>query len=413
MRDPQAGLKVEVKTDGDEKKPGESVRAEVYVRNASQKAAKSQVTFLAVDERVLSAAKGQNSYDLTETFYKERPLTLINSDSRTQVVGQRHYGAKGDDASGGGGLGDALRREFHPAVYWLAQAQTDENGRMEVSFKLPDSLTAYRLVAIAADKGGNFGMGRAEVRASRSLQILSALPRFAIKGDKFQARVVVQNLGKKTGMVDIKAECQGIVLAGPAQQSLSLAPGQSRVIGFAVEAAAVGRATFTVRAVMGDVSDAALFSFPVLPQTDLVAATAAGSLNPSEETNCQSAAHAAARRPARTRVVESERIAVFGGGPGPAPGFSGRLSLGLLEQRISKAVARAFCLGQGRAWGFKAGPDDEKYATGLFSQAANIRYPRAGSPSGGACTGRTPCSPLMCSPPPGRRPESAWPWTRR
>ena len=379
VRDPQAGLKVKVTTDGEEKKPGETVRAEIQVQDAQGKAAQTQVTFLAVDERVLTAARGQNSYDLTETFYRERPLTLINADSRTQVVGQRHFGAKGDDAGGGGGLGDALRREFHPAVYWLAQAETDENGRMQASFKLPDSLTAYRLVAIAADKGGNFGMGRSEVRASRSLQILSALPRFAVKGDKFQARVVVQNLGKEAGVVDVQAQCQGLILTGPARQSLKLAPGQSQSIGFAVEAGVTGQGVFTVRAVMGKEKDAAQFTLPVLPQVEMVTSAAAGSLHPAQGNDL---AKVPLMLPADAQDVRgSLKIGVspsLAAALGPPLDFLAAYPWDCLEQRMSKAAARAFRLSQGRFWGFEPQLDDKKYAAALLAQVGQYQISSGG-----------------------------------
>ena len=51
------------------------------------------------------------------------PLALLNADARTQVVGRRFEGNKGEQSAGGGGLGLSLRQEFHPAVFWLAQAE--------------------------------------------------------------------------------------------------------------------------------------------------------------------------------------------------------------------------------------------------------------------------------------------------
>jgi len=202
VKDPQAGLRVSVTPERVEMEPGREVKALVRVADAGGEPVSAEATLLAVDERVLSAAGEKTNYDPRLTFNQPMPLEVLTADARTQVVGQRFYAKKGEQAAGGGGPVDALRQKFHPAVFWLAQARTDERGEIRVSFRLPDSLTSYRIVAAAADAGRNFGLGRAVIRARRPLQILSSLPRFATVGDRFAARVLVQNLGKEPGERD-------------------------------------------------------------------------------------------------------------------------------------------------------------------------------------------------------------------
>ena len=68
------------------------------VSGQDDKPRQCQVTFLAVDERVLTAAQGQNSYDPRVTFDKPRPLPVQTIDGRTQVVGQRFEGQKGEES---------------------------------------------------------------------------------------------------------------------------------------------------------------------------------------------------------------------------------------------------------------------------------------------------------------------------
>lgn len=379
VKNPKAGLKVEVKTGQEVVRPGDTIRAWVQVSGSAGGPRQAQVTLLAVDERVLSAAGGQNSYDPRKTFNRKRPLAVMNADTRTQVVGRRFEGKKGDSAGGGGGLGMSLRQKFHPAVFWLAQAETDEQGRIRAQFKLPDSLTAYRIVAIAADKNGDFGLGEAMIKARRPLQMLSALPRFAVHGDRFSARVTVQNLSEAKGEITVKAETEGLKLVGPNQQKLSLAPGESRAVGFSVEASQIGKAHITLQAVMGSHEDAAKFSLDILPQTALITAAAAGALDPGAgktktDVPIRLPENAGAKRGGLSIVIAPSPAA------GLQPAMNGLLTYpwDCLEQRLSKAAARAFRLNQGGQLGFMPQPDDKMAVQETLRQAADFQTASGG-----------------------------------
>lgn len=368
---PQAGLKVELTPAREEYQPGQEAAASLRVSDAAGNPQKTQVTFLAVDERVLTAAGGQNAYDPRVTFNAPRPLAVLTADGRTQVVGQRFSGQKGEDSSGGGGLGQALRQAFHPAVFWLAQGETDDQGRLQANFKLPDSLTAYRLVAVAADAGGAFGLGQSLIRARKPLQILSALPRFAVAGDRFQARVLVQNLGDAPGKVQLSAQADGgLSLEGPASQELELTPGQSRPADFAVKAGPAGQAGFTVRAEMGPHRDAARFSLLVEPVAALVSAAAAGSLDAQEGPR---QATVPLLLPAGSEPGRGGLRVVLA--PSPAANLSPPLHTLLeypwdcLEQRLSRAAARGLRLVEGPRLGLTPEAGDQEAVKTALAQA--------------------------------------------
>ncbi|MCA1905124.1 MAG: hypothetical protein LDL11_00865 [Desulfarculus sp.] len=367
---PEAGLKVELIPEREECQPGQEAAVNLRVSDVAGKPRKTQVTFLAVDERVLTAAGGSNAYDPRATFDAPRPLAVLTADGRTQVVGQRFTGQKGEEAAGGGGLGQALRQAFHPAVHWLAQGETDDQGRLQINFKLPDSLTAYRLVAVAADAGGDFGLGQGLIRARKPLQILSALPRFAVVGDRFQARVLVQNLGDAPGKVKLNAQADGgLGLEGPASLELELSPGQSRPAAFAVKALAAGPAGFTVRAEMGGQADAARFSLPVEPVAALVSAAMAGSLDARDGPRQAGAPLLLppGSEPGRGGLTLSLAAS-------PAANLSPPLHTLLeypwdcLEQRLSRAAARALRLVEGPRLGLTPEPGDQEAVKAAMAQ---------------------------------------------
>ncbi|MFZ5586935.1 MAG: alpha-2-macroglobulin family protein [Thermodesulfobacteriota bacterium] len=369
-----AGLTVRVAAERADYRPGQEVRAEAVVQDAQGRPLAGQVTFLAVDERVLGAAGGREAYDPRQTFDRPRPLRVLTADGRTQVVGRRFAGQKGEDAAGGGGLGPAVRRDFHPAVFWLAQGLADERGRLAAAFKLPDSLTAYRLVAVAADQGGQFGLGQATIRARRPLQLLPALPRFAVAGDHFSARVLVQNLGETPGRAVVRLRAEGLELIGPAEQAIDLQPGQSLPLGFMVKAGRSGPAALTFAAELAGETDAARFGLDVLPAAPLITAAAAGALD----------AGAGPREAAVPLLLPAGSDPGRGGltltlAASPAAGLAAPMQTLIdypwdcLEQRLSRAAARALRLRHGQDLGLAPAPDDGRKIQAALAAMADFQ----------------------------------------
>ena len=80
--------------------------------------------------------------------------------------------------------GVEIRQDFRPLVFWLGSATTGTDGRATTSVTLPDSLTTYRIMAVAGDQASHFGFGEREIRATKPLTLLPAFPRFLTKGDR-------------------------------------------------------------------------------------------------------------------------------------------------------------------------------------------------------------------------------------
>ena len=102
----------------------------------------------------------------------ERPLSVVTSTAAMQVVGKRHYGRKALPAGGGGGsdLTDLIRTDFKPVLLWRGRVKLDAQGRAEIDVPLADSLSAYKLVAIATAGGDLFGTGSATIRTVQDSQ---------------------------------------------------------------------------------------------------------------------------------------------------------------------------------------------------------------------------------------------------
>lgn len=229
---------------------GETLEAELEVTDASGKGMRSEVALAAVDAGVLNLI-GYTMPDAFETFYCERGLGVKTSQSLLHLVEQRNYGEKGEvrggDKGGEGTGGYAFRQNMVTTPYWNPSIVTDANGKAKISFKLPDNLTTFRLMAVASTVEA-FGKSQTDVIVNQPLSMIAALPRFARIGDKFEAGVTVSNYTNQKTSVKVSVSASGIKSVGDLMQSLSLDANQSKEVRFKFEAETEGKAEFSFAA---------------------------------------------------------------------------------------------------------------------------------------------------------------------
>ena len=63
-----------------------------------------------------------------------------------------------------------------------------ETGSSAAEFTAPDSLTRYRVIAVAASRQNQFGTGESAIEISKPIMIEASLPRFGNFGDKLVLR---------------------------------------------------------------------------------------------------------------------------------------------------------------------------------------------------------------------------------
>ncbi len=116
-----------------------------------------------------------------------RPAT-----GQSEIIGRRHYGRKAVAAGGGGGRGGA-RELFDTLLLWNPRVVLDANGEAVIEVPLNDSLTSFRLVAVADEGVQRFGSGSTSIRVTQDLQVLSGLPPLVREGDRFAAMLTLRN----------------------------------------------------------------------------------------------------------------------------------------------------------------------------------------------------------------------------
>ncbi|HZW74157.1 MAG TPA: alpha-2-macroglobulin family protein, partial [Caldimonas sp.] len=184
-------LQVSVSAD----KPQYTIRqkaiAKIKVTQGGKPLAGAEVAFAAVDEGLL-ALRGNDSWRLLDAMMRERSWSVETSTAQSEIIGRRHYGRKAVAAGGGGGRG-ATRELFDTLLVWKPSVTLDANGEATVEVPLNDSLTSFRLVAVADADVQKFGTGSTSIRVTQDLQVLAGLPPLVRDADRFAAMLTLRN----------------------------------------------------------------------------------------------------------------------------------------------------------------------------------------------------------------------------
>jgi uncharacterized protein YfaS (alpha-2-macroglobulin family) len=240
VADPQGRLAVIVAPGATNYLPGQTVEVAVRVADAGGRVAPgAEVVLYAVDDGILSLT----DYELPDPygfFYGPRPLGVQTCVSLPNLLSEDPQNLRFQNKGylGGGGGRNRVRKNFLACAYWNAALTTDSQGRARARFPAPDSLTRYRIFAVA-HAADHFGSGQSVFQISKPLVIEPALPAFANITDRLQARGLIQNQTSQNGEVVVTLKLDEKAKAGPPDQPLakrvSISAGGSAVVEFPVE----------------------------------------------------------------------------------------------------------------------------------------------------------------------------------
>lgn len=86
-----------------------------------------------------------------------------------------------------------IRSEFPDTVYWNAHLKSDANGMAKTKVRFPDSLTTWRLTAIAVTPETTVGEVKHEVRTKKNVIVRLQAPRFFVETDEVWLSAIVHN----------------------------------------------------------------------------------------------------------------------------------------------------------------------------------------------------------------------------
>ena len=270
------------------------------VLGADGRPAAGEVALWAVDEGVLRLT-GYESPDVLAQLYVPRPHLVSTADSRARLLVASELEAKGFTEGSGkakspgggggegfadaaGGLAPTIRKDFRALAVWQGSVVLGADGTATVPFNLPDSLTNYRVLAVASSGGARFGVGIGKLNVSQPFLVRPALPRFLAVGDTAIAGAVVQNDTGQAGTLTLTFGLPSgapVRIDGPTTRTIEIGTGPTEVR-FPLVAENVGDAavTFIASFVSKDgvikASDAVKAGFSVEITRRLEAVAAAG-----------------------------------------------------------------------------------------------------------------------------------------
>ena len=261
VEDASKRLTVNVRADKEEYRPANAAKVDVQVKDQNGRGAPSEVTLWAVDYGVLSLT-GYQTPDVLGSVYVHKALQVANADNRQRIISRRVVTPKGETEGGGGGAdagAGTMRKDFRVLAFWIGSLTTDEYGRGTAEVKLPESLTTYRIMAVAGDRSSRFGSADSEVRVNKPLTMKPTFPRFLALGDKAYFGAVLTSQLKDAGAatVTIKSLDPDVLeFTTGTELTLKMAAGGSSEARFDATTKKVGRARIQMTAKLADETDA-------------------------------------------------------------------------------------------------------------------------------------------------------------
>jgi uncharacterized protein YfaS (alpha-2-macroglobulin family) len=176
-----------------------------------------------------------------------------------------------------------VRSNFVDAALWRAHVITDENGKAQVKFKMPDNLTTWRATVKGITPETLAGEQKDKVITRKNLLVRMETPRFFREGDELTISTIIHNYldEKKQAKISFKADNlellnSGINTPGYSTIMFDKARGMYELnvnknselrIDWKVRVTSpVGEAVLNTEALTNEESDAVRLNIPILPK---------------------------------------------------------------------------------------------------------------------------------------------------
>ncbi len=198
---------VTVETDKPTYRPGETATITLTATKGGKPLSNAELTVMAVDRGVLDLIN-YHVQNPIEYFYNSYnyPLRVRGGDSRALLMDPVTYSIK--DLQGGDEdeeKDEDERKDFRPTAVFEPVVMTDKNGKATVTFKVPDSLTTYRITAFGV-KDDLFSLKEQEFAVQNPINVQQVQPRKLRERDTAESGVLITNLDGKGHEVTVSLE---------------------------------------------------------------------------------------------------------------------------------------------------------------------------------------------------------------
>jgi len=121
-----------------------------------------------------------------------------------------------------------LREYFPETLLWQPSIETDKRGRAQLSFKLADNITTWKMLVIGSTRDGRIGTAEKDIKAFQPFFVEHDPPRVLTEGDQISLPVVVRNYLSQAQQVDLEIKPERwFSLLGPALKQTSVSAGDA------------------------------------------------------------------------------------------------------------------------------------------------------------------------------------------
>ena len=336
-------------------RPGEEAEVTLTATKGGKPLANAELTLMAVDRGVLDLIN-YHVPDPIGYFYRTSnfPLQVWGGDSRAYLMDPVTYevkNLKGGDSDEDDKMNE--RSDFNPTAVFEPMLKTDENGKVTVRFKLPDTLTTYRVTVFGVN-GELLALQEDEIAVQNPINVQQVLPRELRERDTAELGVLLTNLDDKAHDVTVslklrendkkKAEENGIILKdgkafvdGKTEHKINVPSGANTTVYFDLAAEKAGLVTleFTIKS---DILNERLVT-PIKIERPYIfeTVTATGQLNEKDESATERVvipSYAKDMNGSLSVTLDATRLGLLGG----AVKYLFEYPYGCLEQQSSRVL---------------------------------------------------------------------------
>lgn len=158
-----------------------------------------------------------------------------------------------------------VRKKFADTAFWAGVLTPDKNGEVEISLKMPENLTTWKIKAWCMSTGSRVGQGEAEVLTSKDFLVRLETPRFMVEGDDAVISGIIHNYLSTPQNVTARLAFGGnslVLTDKPIMQAVIKPQGEFR-FDWHIKAVKEGDATLTLAATAPGGNDAMQLKLPV------------------------------------------------------------------------------------------------------------------------------------------------------
>jgi len=290
----QRALTLEVTTSKPQYTPGEAAAISVVARDFAGKPVPNAEVSVGVVDEAIYAVEPENTQDIFQFFHGNITLSVSTQTSLSYYF-QGRSGKQpmmlahelNTSSSRLRALADVkperlvepkIRKAFPDTAFWNAEVITDAQGRAQVKFGFPDSLTTWRTTARAVTADTRVGQAVIRTIVRKNLMLRLATPRFFTRGDQAVLTGIVHNYLANDKQARVSLSAEGMEILDATTTTVSVPSRGEATVTWRVKPKPGDTVVLTAKALTDEESDALELTLPIRPFGVKLSVARAGSV---------------------------------------------------------------------------------------------------------------------------------------